>query len=468
MYQQSSSAFLLSCFMATIGVVVLTTFLLVESVNASRSQETTTPEGVLYLPIVLKPVNTPTPTSTPTHTPTSTSTTTPSTPLPIDGVWEGTTKQGRPITFTIASRAFTRFITSYRVGGCGALQVRFFSTPEPITGNTFMMTQTGTGQVKTVTNGTFSTDHCASGDMKVTGTQCGGLTTTWIAIKQGSNGATCPFTPTPTPGSNDKGRVIFTSERDDNFEIYAMNANGSAPMRLTNNTSIDSVPHWSPDGTKIAFHSNRDGNYEIYVMNADGSGQTRLTTDSHDDAYPTWSPDGQQIAFSSNRIGGLSQIWVMQADGTGQKILTSGGNTRFEPEWSPDSTKIIYAHYTGRSWDIYQINADGSGETDLSNLDLTDETNPKWSPDGSKIVFESSPSGFVPQVYVMNADGSAMQGLTTGDANYAPTWSPDGKRIMFTSNRDGNSELYVMNADGSDQTRLTDNSATDSSADWIQ
>ena len=105
--------------------------------------------------------------------------------------------------------------------------------------------------------------------------------------------------PTPTPGrppqkpasggknyepvwSPDGERIAFVSSRDDNFEIYVMNADGSEPANLTNNSADDYSPAWSPDGKYIAFVSkrdgNRDGNREIYVMKADGSEPTNLTS----------------------------------------------------------------------------------------------------------------------------------------------------------------------------------------------
>ena len=73
--------------------------------------------------------------------------------------------------------------------------------------------------------------------------------------------------------------IAFTSDRDGNFEIYVMDADGTAQTNLTNNPASDAVPAWSPDGTKIAFFSDRDGNREIYVMDADGTNPTRLTSD---------------------------------------------------------------------------------------------------------------------------------------------------------------------------------------------
>src|SRR5437016_2932368 len=94
----------------------------------------------------------------------------------------------------------------------------------------------------------------------------------------------------------DDPRIIeqmpFTSTRDGNFEIYAMNADGTGVTRLTNHPAADAKPSWSPDGTKIAFTSNRDGNFEIYAMNTDGTGVTRLTNHAAADISPAWSPNG--------------------------------------------------------------------------------------------------------------------------------------------------------------------------------
>ena len=85
------------------------------------------------------------------------------------------------------------------------------------------------------------------------------------------------------------GPVAFVSERDGNDEIYVMDADGSNPVRLTNNAALDLSPVWSPDGSKVAFVSDRNGNPEIYVMDADGSNPVRLTNDAAQDVNPVWS-----------------------------------------------------------------------------------------------------------------------------------------------------------------------------------
>jgi len=111
------------------------------------------------------------------------------------------------------------------------------------------------------------------------------------------------------------------------------------------------------------------------------------------------------------------------------------------------------------------MNADGSGQTNLSNNPAFDR-DPNWSPDSNKIVFYSNRDGNM-EIYVMNADGSSPTRLTNNSSDDRnPSWSPDGTKIIFNSERDGNREIYVMNADGTGQTRLTTNTSIDEFPDW--
>ncbi len=94
---------------------------------------------------------------------------------------------------------------------------------------------------------------------------------------------------------------------------------GSGMTRLTTTSNGASFsPQWSPDGTRLAFVSTRDENREIYVMNADGSNQTRLTNNPTADEGPAWSPNGLRINFHTAREGN-DQIYSMFADGTDQR-----------------------------------------------------------------------------------------------------------------------------------------------------
>ncbi len=192
--------------------------------------------------------------------------------------------------------------------------------------------------------------------------------------------------------SPDGTRLAFVSNRDGNDEIYVMNADGSSQTRLTNNAAFDFDPAWSPDGTRIAFTSTRDfpgitGNiangFELYVMNADGTNPVRLTNNSTSDSGPSWSPDGTRIAFTSQRDG-LPLVYVMNADGSNQINITQSTTLdSSDPEWSPDGSKIAFTSYNRvgqtNADDIFLMNADGSNITRVTNSSF-DEHDLSWQP----------------------------------------------------------------------------------------
>ena len=261
------------------------------------------------------------------------------------------------------------------------------------------------------------------------------------------------------------GTIAFRSDRTGNDEIYMIKGDGSGLFNLTNHSSDDDLPAWSPDGTRIAFCSLRDGDWEIYIMNADGSDQTRLTDTPGEDCAPSWSPDGTQIIFISNRDDN-PEVYVMNTDGSNQTRLTDNPAFDVFPNWAPDGKQIVFVSDRDGQANIYVMSADGSGITLLTSMGADWVFFPDWSPDGRKIAFNAV-SDSNDEIYVMNADGSGLTALTDNPASdWFPRWSPDGTQITFSSERDGNAEIYLMNADGSGQIRLTDNSAGDELPVW--
>jgi TolB protein len=176
-----------------------------------------------------------------------------------------------------------------------------------------------------------------------------------------------------------------------------------------------------------------------------------------------------KLAFTSDPSGLDLEVYAMNADGSGQTDLSNNPDSDSTPTWSPDGQRIAFGTDRDVNDEIYVINADGTNPTDLTNNAASD-TSPAWSGDGQKLAFTSDRDGtFNLEIYSMNADGSAQTRLTsTADSvlDTGAAWSPGAQRIAFTTTRDGNSEIYVMNTDGSGQTNLTQNAATDSGADW--
>ena len=213
----------------------------------------------------------------------------------------------------------------------------------------------------------------------------------------------------PPPPDRSKGYVW---ELYKSFDIFSANADGSDIKQLTFSDSYDAEATVSPKGDKIVFTSTRDGDPEIYVMNIDGSNQTRLTFQKGYDGGPFFSQDGKKIVFRASRPkteeeladyedlakNGLFrpttlEIYTMNADGSDIKQITNFGKASFAPFFFPDGKKIIFSSNvnseTGRNFDLYMINNDGTGFEQITFNESFDGF-PMFTKDGKYLVFCSN------------------------------------------------------------------------------
>ncbi len=254
--------------------------------------------------------------------------------------------------------------------------------------------------------------------------------------------------------SPDGERIAFVTDRhggSDKEELYVINSwdndddgNGDNPLRLTNDTTPDYAPAFSPDGARIAYQEYQDGDSEVFVVNADGTGTLkRLTDNTLFDGNPVFSPDGKKIYFVTDRDGDpndYTELYVMDSrdndgDGDGDNQVQLFGDPAidyFAAALSHDATKLAYQDYRDGDSEIYVKNLDGSG----TPMRLT--TNAAW-------------------------DG-------------LPAFSPDGKKLTFATDRDlglEKEEIYTMeaadtdgNGNGDNQARLTEDTTSDYDPDW--
>lgn len=213
----------------------------------------------------------------------------------------------------------------------------------------------------------------------------------------------------PTPPDRAKGYVwqLYKS-----FDIFSANADGSELSRLTFSDGYDAEATVSPKGDKIVFTSTRDGDPEIYVMDIDGSNQKRLTFEKGYDGGAFFSIDGSKIVFRASRPkteeelkdyqeladDGLFrptvlELYVMNADGSDIRQITNFGKASFAPFFFPDGEKIIFSSNvnseSGRDFDLYMINADGTGFEQIT-FNKTFDGFPMFTRDGKQLIFCSN------------------------------------------------------------------------------
>lgn len=219
-------------------------------------------------------------------------------------------------------------------------------------------------------------------------------------------------------------------------------------------------PRWSPDGDRLLFEGGPDA--AIYVAQAGGSDGRPVTSGPCDDTAE-WSPDGMRIAYSSG-CGAAGAIHVLDLQSWESMGLAKSMQADL-PKWSPDGTQLIFRVWPTEdaSFDIWIMNADGSGMRPLADLE-GEKQFAAWAPDGASVIFSLGP-GDDNDLYRTGADATAPKRLTTSaGVDGEPTWSPNGEKIAFVSTRDvahstAVYRLFLMDSDGSRQEQLSPLSA---------
>jgi TolB protein len=218
--------------------------------------------------------------------------------------------------------------------------------------------------------------------------------------------------PTWSP-RGDRVAFVATTRDERKTDIWIVNADGSNLRRLVSKPSMEEWDvDWSPVGDRLVVTDVNLGWPLLRVMNLDGSNVRTLTpgwaslADQPGRAYqaatPQWSPDGRRIAFTGWQVirkldlsevvdVRTAEIWVVNANGRSRVRLTRNNVKDSYPAWSPDGSKIAFVQgggtrpigaRPGNTNEIYVMNADGTGVTQLTHNRLA-EGSPAWQPLGA-------------------------------------------------------------------------------------
>jgi Tol biopolymer transport system component len=193
----------------------------------------------------------------------------------------------------------------------------------------------------------------------------------------------------------------------------------------------DSWPTFSPDGTSIALFVTEEGRYgDYWILPLNGGEPRRVTNDFQEGGAPAWTPDGQSLVIRSSRAGSANLWRVSVADRTLER-LTSGAGEDFDPTVSPDGRSVLFANVK-RTWEVI-VQDIGSGRRRTVLAKRTLLLFPRFSPDGRRIALAGRNSRGDTHVFVMDADGSNLRGITEGpgELNVMPQWSGDGETVYF-------------------------------------
>ncbi len=273
-----------------------------------------------------------------------------------------------------------------------------------------------------------------------------------------------------TTGGKMAEKLVFASDRtsgrgtrnpEGDLEIFTMNPEGKKLEQLTSNAVDDFDPAFSSDGgisyvSQNAQPSNPEGDSEVYLMDADGSDPRNLTNTAGavSDRDPRFSADGQELAFTSfgkqtSNPEGDFEVYLINADGSGQRNLTNNALlSEFASDFSSDGREIAFSSFGVQpsnpegDFEIYLMDADGANQRNVTNTaGSISDFDAALSPDGRTVAYvstgvqPSNPEGD-DEVFAIRVDGSGRQNLTdtAGDVqDQFPDFAPDGTKIAYDS-----------------------------------
>ena len=268
-------------------------------------------------------------------------------------------------------------------------------------------------------------------------------------------------------------KILFSSSRDGNWEVYMMNPDGSEQVNLTQHPDGDRDAVWSPTGDQILFASNRQDArvWDLYVMDADGSNVRRVFKKKAKGwrHRPAWSPDGKQFAYNYTDWDRRKYGYYLGTFGEEEVEPLPYGNGS---AWSPDGSEIAcsVSHQFGSRLTFINVRTRATEQPLLDKV-LLWQSHPSWSAAGDRLAISGNRHP-IPDIkdkelheawtnkgtiYLVNRDGTGLRQLVeeAGPRALWPALSPDGSEVLYTQEINEQTQIFKLDINSRVRTQLT-------------
>ena len=264
------------------------------------------------------------------------------------------------------------------------------------------------------------------------------------------------------------GWFVHHTNRTGTWDIFR---SGDTPetnvVNLSQGDGVDVAPSLSPDREWIVFTSNRDGNWELYVARTDGSMVQRVTNTLEAEVDPVWSPIGSQVLYERISTNGSRNLYLLDLSTAQVAPIAVGEWHDTNPYWSPDGSRFVFESNRDGTWQIYQYNMTTQ---QLQRMTTADEnyTDPAYSSMGAYIAYRAQLASGRSVIRVMNIDGTNVRNITAELTNVDNhVWSPDDNAIAYEANVDGDRDIYVFELATGQTRRVTANQGEEYAPMWL-
>lgn len=251
-------------------------------------------------------------------------------------------------------------------------------------------------------------------------------------------------------------------------DLYLLSADGRVLERLTDLPAGDYGPTFSPDGQHLAFLRASGGAPSLIIYHIPSRTEQSLGWRTTNPV--SWGPDGATLIYFRD----YTLYRIALADPTTEIAVANPVDG--EGYWSPDGSRIAFTKGVGPSGNVWIMNADGTGAEPVTSAGWRSAG--PWSPDSEKLLVPvtgemvCSAFGYWPSSCVQPLDLAVLEAgsrqervIPSAYFEYSPVWAGDGERILFTAYEAGQSEIFSVQPDGSGLINLTRTGALSES--WV-